>query len=151
MPSTDASQLVLGPTSPGVDLELVRALLELGVLQAMVTPIVEPGGGDIRDASVVPRASDSGVVDGGLGSCVGGLSYFPGGGSVRDQSLSCQVSPPVSVSEPTPSLISPSLRSEDVARSPSGLAPMDQYLPRRASLGESTDSPFLSRPRLLVR
>ena len=51
LPSTDASQLVLGPTSPGVDLELVRALLELGVIPAMVMPIVEPGGGDIRDAS----------------------------------------------------------------------------------------------------
>ena len=28
LPSTDASKLVLGPTSPGGDLELARALLE---------------------------------------------------------------------------------------------------------------------------
>ena len=41
-PSTDASKPVLGPTSLGVDLELARALLELGVLPAMVTPIVDP-------------------------------------------------------------------------------------------------------------
>ena len=41
-PSTDASKPVLGPTSPGIDLELARALLELGVLPAIVTPIVDP-------------------------------------------------------------------------------------------------------------
>ena len=42
LPSPDTSkQLVLGPTSPVVDLELARALLELGVLPAMVTPIVD--------------------------------------------------------------------------------------------------------------
>ena len=40
--STYASKPVLGPTSPGVDLELARALLEIGVLPAMVTPIVDP-------------------------------------------------------------------------------------------------------------
>ena len=42
-----------------------------------------------------------------------------------------------------PSQISPSLRSDDVAR-----PPMDQYLPRDASLflGESTDFPFLPAP-----
>ena len=53
------------------------------------------------------------------------------------------------MSEPIPSQISSSLRSEDVARPLSGLAPMDQYLPRDASLslGESTDSPFLPPPR----
>ena len=134
-PSTDASKLVLGPTSPGVDLELVRALLEFGVLPAMVTPIVDPVVGTSATPAFVPHASNSGAVAGGLGSCFGGLSYSTGGGSpVRDQSLSCQVSPPGSVSEPIPSQISPSLRSEDVARPPSGLAPMDQYLPRSASL-----------------
>ena len=40
--STDASKPVLGPTSRRVDLELPRALLELGVLPAMVMPIVDP-------------------------------------------------------------------------------------------------------------
>ena len=41
-PSTDVSKPVLGSTSLGVDLELARALLELGVLPAMVTLIVDP-------------------------------------------------------------------------------------------------------------
>ena len=50
--------------------------------------------------------------------------------------------------EPIPSQISPSLMSADVARPPSGLAPMDQYLPCSALLpvGESTDSPLLPPP-----
>ena len=39
-----------------------------------------------------------------------------------------------SVSGPITSLISPSLRMDDVSRPPSGLAPMDQYLPRDSSL-----------------
>ena len=40
--STDDSKPVPGFTSSGVDLELARALLEIGVLPAMVTPIVDP-------------------------------------------------------------------------------------------------------------
>ena len=53
-----------------------------------------------------------------------------------------------SVSEPIPSRISPSLRTDDVSGPPSGMAPMDQYLPHDASLllGESTDFPFLPAP-----
>ena len=39
--STDASKLVPGPMPQGVDLELARTLFELGVLPAMVTPIVD--------------------------------------------------------------------------------------------------------------
>ena len=113
----------------------------------MVTPIVDP----VVETSVTPALYPvpSGAVGAGPGSCVGGLSSAAGGGSpVRDQSLSCLVSPPGSVSEPMPSQISPSLRSEDVARPPSGMAPMDQYLPRDALLllGESMDSPFLPAP-----
>ena len=53
-PSTDASKPVLGPTSPGVDLELVRALLELGVLPAMVTPIVDPVVGTSATPALYP-------------------------------------------------------------------------------------------------
>ena len=41
-PSTDAVQPEVGPAHQGVDLELARALLELGVLPPMVTPIVDP-------------------------------------------------------------------------------------------------------------
>ena len=68
-----------------------------------------------------------------------------GGSPVLDQSLLYLVSPPGSVSEPIPSRISPSLRTDDVTGPPSGMAPMDQYLPRDSSLllGESTDFPFL--------
>ena len=52
------------------------------------------------------------------------------------------------MSEPSPSQISLLLQLEDVARPTSGLALMDQYLPRGASLslGESTDSPSLPAP-----
>ena len=67
---------------------------------------------------------------------------------VRDQSLSCLVSPPGSVSEPIPSQISLLLWSDDVARLPSDMAPYDQYLPWDVLLllGESTDFPFLPVP-----
>ena len=52
------------------------------------------------------------------------------------------------MSEPIPSQLSPLLWSADVARPPSGLAPMDPYLPRSASLpvGVCTDSPLLPAP-----
>ena len=53
-PSTDASMPVLGPTSPGVDLQLARALLELGVLPAMVTPIVDPVVGTSATPALYP-------------------------------------------------------------------------------------------------
>ena len=41
-PSPDVDKSVPLSTSSGVDLELARALLEVGVLPAMVTPIVDP-------------------------------------------------------------------------------------------------------------
>ena len=41
-PSTDVSKPVPSSTSSGVDLDLAQALLELGVLPAMLTPIVDP-------------------------------------------------------------------------------------------------------------
>ena len=148
-PSTDASEPVLGSTSPGVDLELERALLELGVLLAMVTPIVDPEVGTTVTPAwypVPPIPVLSGVDSAPV--VVASPARPVGGGAVRDESLLCQVSPPGSVSEPIPSQISPLLRSADVARPPSGLAPMDQYLLRSALLpvGESTDSPLLPAP-----
>ena len=54
LPSTDASKPVLGPTSPGVDLELTRALHELSVLQAMVTPIDDRWWGHLRRQRCTP-------------------------------------------------------------------------------------------------
>ena len=53
-PSTDASKPVLGPTPPGVDLEPARALLELGVLPAMVTPIVDQVVGTSATPALYP-------------------------------------------------------------------------------------------------
>ena len=52
------------------------------------------------------------------------------------------------MSEPILSQISPLLRSADVARPPSGLAPMDQYFPRSASLpvGGVHGFPFAAAP-----
>ena len=41
-PSPDVDKSVPLSTSSGVDLELARALLEVGVLPAIVTPIVDP-------------------------------------------------------------------------------------------------------------
>ena len=53
-----------------------------------------------------------------------------GGSPVLDQLY--LVSPPGSVSDPIPSRISPSLRTDDVSRPASGMAPMDQYVLRDA-------------------
>ena len=41
-PSSAVDESVAFSTTSGVDLELARALLEVGVLPAMVTPIVDP-------------------------------------------------------------------------------------------------------------
>ena len=110
----------------------------------MVTPIIDP----VVEPSVtpalypVPPIPVLSVVD-PVPVLVASPLQQVGESPVRDQSLSCLVSPPGSMSEPLPSQISPSLRSDDVAR-----PPMDQYLPRDASLflGESTDFPFLPAP-----
>ena len=71
-----------------------------------------------------------------------------GGSPVLDRSPSCLVSPHGSVSEPIPSRISPLLRTDDVSGPRSGMAPMDQYLPRDTSLllEELMDFPFLPAP-----
>ena len=70
------------------------------------------------------------------------------GSPVLDNSPSYLASPTGSVSGPITSLISPSLRTDDVSRPWSSLAPMDQYLLRDTSLllGESTDLPILPAP-----
>ena len=70
------------------------------------------------------------------------------GSEVLDQSRLHLVSPPDYGSEPIASRISPSFRTDDISGRPSGMVPMDQYLPRDASLlsGESTGFPFLPAP-----
>ena len=162
-PSTDAvkpGEVVITEVGPaprgGVDLELAQALLEVAVLPMMVTPIMDP----VVESSVTPAlylvppilvlsVNDqvSVLVASSLREVVGS--------PVLDKSPSYLVSPMGSVSEQITSLISPSLRTDDVSRPPSGMAPMDQYLPRDTSLllGESTDFPFLPAPltpRLIV-
>ena len=148
-PSTDNSKPVPGYTSPGVDLELARALLELGVLPAMVMPIVDPEvGSSMTPAEYpVPPIPELSVVD-SVPLGVVPPARPAGGSAARDESLLCQVLPPGSVAEAVPSQTSPVLRSTEVDSPPSGVAAMDQYLPWSASLpvGETTDSPLLPAP-----
>ena len=80
LPSTDASKPVVDPVPRGVDLKLARALLELGVLPSMVTPIIDPVVETSLTPSIVPSSSHSGAVGGRPGSCVRGLSPSAGGG-----------------------------------------------------------------------
>ena len=132
-----------------MDLELARALLEVGVLPLMITSIIDP----VAEPSVTPASYPvppipALSVSDQVPVLVTSHPREGGGSPVLDQSSSYLVSPPGSVSEPIPSRISPSLRTYDVSGPPSSMAPMDQYLQRDSSLllGESTDSPFLPAP-----
>ena len=70
------------------------------------------------------------------------------GSPVRDAFPSYLASPAGSGYGLITSPISPSLWTDDVSGPPSGLATMDQYLPRDSELllGESTDLPLLPMP-----
>ena len=77
-PSTDAvkpGKVVLPEVRPaprgGIDLELVKALLEVSILPMMVTPIVDPVVESSGTPDIVPRASPSCTVCGRAGPCVG--------------------------------------------------------------------------------
>ena len=172
-PSTDAVQpgksffrrVVLHPRG-GVDLELAQALLEVAVLPMMVTPIMDP----VVESSVTPALYPVPPVPVlSVNEPVPVLDYMDdqvhvlvasslrkvAGSPDLDQSSSYLAPPTGSGSGPIPSLLLPSLQTDDVSRPPSGLAPMDQYLPYDTSLllGESTDLPFLLAPltfRLIV-
>ena len=145
-PSTDAAQPEVGPAPRGVDLELARALLQLGVLLSMVTPIVDP----VVEPAIMPALYPVPpipvlAVAIPVPVLVASPLRLVGGGPDLDQSRSHLVSPPDSGSEPLPSGISPKLQTDDISGRLSGMAPMDQYLLRDASLlsGESTDFPDL--------
>ena len=157
-PSTDAvkpGEVVIpevGPAPRDVDLEVARSLLEVAVLPLMVTPIIDP----VVEPSVtsalypVPPIPVMSVSD-QVPVLVASHLREVGGSPVRDQSPSCLVSPPGSVSEPIPSRISPSLRTDDVSGPPSGMAPMDQYLLRECftvvgGVKGSPEFPFLAAP-----
>ena len=114
-------------------LEVASALLDVGVLPAMVTPIVDPAVGCSMTPAMYPMPP------------VPMLSFvdsFPlevasparpaggGGGSpARSEALSRQVSSPASVASFGLSPSSPVLRSVPDVSPPSGLAAMDQQLP----------------------
>ena len=150
-PSTNTAKLEVGPAPRGVDLELARALLEVGVLPSMVTPIIDP----VVEPAVtpalypVPPIPVLSVAD-PVPVLVASPLRQVGGSPVLDQSLSHLVSPPGSGSEPLPSRISPSLRTDDVSGPPSVMAPMDQYcrgmLPCFLGSQRTSHFPFLPAP-----
>ena len=148
-PSLAVDKSVPLSMSLGVDLELARAFLEVGVLPAMVTPIVDP---EVRSSMapagypvpLIPELSVVVSIPLGVTSPAG-----PAGGSpARNESLLGQVSPPGSVAQAVPFPTSPVLRSTPDVSPPSGLVPMDQCLPWSVSLpvGETADSPLLPAP-----
>ena len=138
----------LSPTS-GVGVEVARALLEVGVLPAMVTPIVDPAVGysltpatypvppvpmmSFRNSIPLEVAPPAGLAVGNPARSEIPLRRVPPPASVASSGLP----PSLSVWRPTP----------DVGP-PSGLAAMDQELPWSASLplGLSTDSASLPAP-----
>ena len=154
-----AGEVVLPEVCPaprdGIDLELAKALLEVSVLPMMVTPIMDP----VVESSVTPALSpespipvlsvDEQVpvlesVDEQVPVLVSSPLREVAGSPVLDNSPSYLASPTGSVYGPITSPISPSLRTDDVSRPPSGLAPMDQYLPRDSPLllGSRQTYPF---------
>ena len=131
-------------TPSGVDMELAQVFLEVGVLPAMVTPVVEPEGESAMTQAQypVPPILELSVVE-------AASPVRPAVGSpARDESLLAQISPSASVAQAFSSPKSPVLRSTPADSPPSELAAMDQYLPWSASLqvGESMDSPLLPAP-----
>ena len=61
-PSPGIDKYVHLSATSGVDLELVRALLEVGVLPVMVTPIVDPEGSPAQNESLLCQVSPPGSV-----------------------------------------------------------------------------------------
>ena len=137
------------PTPVSLDLELVRALLEVGVLPSMVTPIADPEVGSSMTPATyrVPPIPKLSLVD-SVPLEVASPASPAGGSPARNESLLCQVSSPGSVAWAGLSPTSPVLWSAPNVSPPSNLAAMDQYLPWSASLpvGESADFPLLPAP-----
>ena len=139
-PSPDEDKSVPLSMSSGVDLELVRALLEVGVLPAMVTPIVDPEVGSAMTPAgypvpPIPELSVMVSVPLRVASPAGPAEGSP----ARIESLLGQVSPPGAVAQAP---MSPVLQSTPDVSPPSDLAPMDQYLPWSVSqpVGETAAS-----------
>ena len=162
MDAVKPGEVVLPEVCPaprgGIDLELAKALLEVSILPMMVTPILDPVVESSGTPALYPEppihvlSVDEQVpvlesVDEQVPVLVSSPLREVAGSPVRDNSPSFLASPTGSVYGPITSPISPSLRMDDVSRPPSGLAMMDQYLPRDSSLlGESKDLPLLPMP-----
>ena len=128
----------LSPTS-GVDVEVARALLEVGVLPAMVTPIVDPAVGFSMPPAPMMSFGNSIPLE------VAPPAGLALGSPARSEIPLRRVSSPASVASsglpPSSSVLRP---APDVGP-PSGLTAMDQELPWSASLplGLSADSALL--------
>ena len=148
-PSSAVDECMPLSQTSGIDVEVAHALLEVGVLPGMVTPIVDPGVGFSMTPATypvppVPMMSSGDSVP---------LEVVPPAGlevgsPARSEALLRQVSSPSSVASSGlyPSL--PLLRSAPDVSPPSGLAAMEQELPWSASLplGCSADYPLLPAP-----
>ena len=156
-PSSAVDESVPLSTTLGLDLELARAFLEVGVLPAMVTPIVDPEVGSSMTPATypvppipmlllmdsVPLEVASPASPAGGEFCSERVFVVPGIVSwFRSTGLSVSIFAVVAA-------------AADVSP-PSDLAAMDQDSPWSASLpvGESTNSPLLSAhlaPRRMVK
>ena len=135
-------------TPLGVDMELVQVFLEVGVLPAMVTPVVVPEGESAMTPAQypVPPIPELSVVE-------AASPARPAVGSpARDESLLAQILPSGSVAQVFSSPKSPVLWCMPADSLPSELAAMDQYLPWNASLqvGDSTLLPAPLTPCRMI-
>ena len=146
-PSPDIDKSVPLSTSSGVDLELTCALLEVGVLPVMVTPIVDPEVGcSMTPAEYhVPPIPELSVV-GSVPLEVASPAGLAGGVQLRTSPYCARYRLLVPVEQAVPSRTSPVLRSTPDVGPPSSLAAMDQCLPWTASLlVERQQNPFCFR------
>ena len=152
MPAVDEG-MPLSPTS-GVDVEVVQALLEVGVLLAMVTPIVDPAVGfPLSPATnTVPPLPVMSVRD-SLSPEVAPPVGLAMGSPARSEILLHLVSPPASVASPgLPPSSSASRPAPDDGPS-SSLAAAEQEFPWSTSLPLElfVESNVLPAPLKLIR
>ena len=147
-----------------MDMELVKALLEVSVVPLMVMAIVDPMVVSVGSPALYPEPSLPVLpVDVQMPVLEAGDDPVPGssplrevaGSPLRECSPLLLASPAGSGCGPVTSPISPSLRMADVPGPPPRMATMDQYLPRDSAsfMRESMDIPLLSRflsPRPIV-
>ena len=133
----------------GVDVEVVRALLEVGVLPAMVVPIVDPAVGFSMAPATYPVPPVPMVSFGdSVPLEVAPPADLAVGSPTRSEIPLRQVSSPASVDSPGLPPSSPVLRPSPDVSPPSGLAAMDQESPWSTPLplGLSADSTLLPAP-----